>query len=251
MHQWNGPGGAAPPCIPSAGGWPEGAFKLGSPEMDQASPIGSPAPSRGAHGITPPASEEAWFPALPDEPVGLPGLIHPATTDPRPLLESHRDDVVVALDWPFIVEAAEATRTGRHRDLLELDRDYPVRRAGRWTEASFRVGRRQLARLRAARDLRAVQRYLAAVDGGEAQAWNPIVFGVALAAFNLPYRQGLLHYAGTLLRGLAERCRPPGAPVADWNAWMDCLEAPLPKAVNRLIPAAFTAPGEPGRTIGG
>jgi hypothetical protein len=31
---------------------------------------------------------------------------------------------------------------------------------------------------------------------------------VALAAFNLPYRQGLLHYAGTVLRGLAEPCRP-------------------------------------------
>jgi hypothetical protein len=197
-----------------------------------------------------PSAVETWFPTLPDEPIRFPRQIRPTSTDVQTVLQSHRDGVIIGLDWPVIVEAAELTRLGKHRDLLELDLNYPGRRADQWNEASFRVGRRQLARLRSARDLRVVQRYLAAVDAGEAQAWNPIVFGVALAAFSLPYRQGLLHYAGTLLRGLAERCRPHGTSVADWNTWMDSLEAPLPEAVNRLIPSAFTAPGEPGRMIG-
>jgi urease accessory protein UreF len=107
------------------------------------------------------------------------------------------------------------------------------------------VGRRQLSRLRGARDLRAVQRYLAAVEEGRAQGWNPIVFGIALAAFHLPYRPALLHYAGTLLRGLAQGCRPAQVPERDWNAWMDHLEASLPEAVARLLPDAFVGPGSP------
>ncbi|MEN9545479.1 MAG: hypothetical protein RLZZ356_211 [Verrucomicrobiota bacterium] len=180
---------------------------------------------------------------LPDESEGLPPAMLAHGWDPRPVLESLRDDVVIAVDWPVIVEAAELTRLGRHLDLVELDRNYPARRANRWTEASFRVGRRQLARLRACRDLRVVQRYLAAVDDGRAQGWNPIVFGVALASFNLPYRQGLLHYAGTLLRGLAERGRPRGVSEGAWEHWMTSLEAPLPEAVQRLLPPATPTPG--------
>ncbi|MFM8878800.1 MAG: hypothetical protein ACKOKG_06645, partial [Verrucomicrobiota bacterium] len=72
---------------------------------------------------------------------------------------------------------------------------------------------------------------------------------VALAAFHLPYRQGLLHYGSTLLRGLAERCRPSDLSIHDWNDWMDHLEAPLPEAVNRLLPSAFEGPENPARAI--
>ena len=218
--------------------------------MNRAFPNGaSPSEGRVSHTLS--ATVEEWLaPALPEEDLRLPHPILSAQADPRPFLESHRDGVVIALDWPVILEAAELTRLGRHRDLLELDRSYPARRAGQWTEASFRVGRRQLSRLKVCRDLRVVQRYLAAVEDGQAHAWNPIVFGVAMAAFNLPYRSGLLHYASTLLRGFAERCRPRNVPLADWTVWVDSLEAPLPEAVQRLLPSAFTALGAPSRAVG-
>lgn len=219
--------------------------------MNRAFPNGA-SPSEGRVSDTFSATVEEWLaPALPEEDLRLPHPILSAQADPRPFLESHRDGVVIALDWPVILEAAELTRLGRHRDLLELDRNYPARRAGQWTEASFRVGRRQLSRLKVCRDLRVVQRYLEAVEDGQAHAWNPIVFGVAMAAFNLPYRSGLLHYASTLLRGFAERCRPRNVPLADWTVWMDSLEAPLPEAVQRLLPSAFTASGTPSRAVGG
>ena len=213
--------------------------------MDLASQRSSAGPGTGPRwtGSCPDSAQPGWDPELPGGPLGLPKPAGSRRLDPRSLLESHRDSVIVALDWPVIVEAAEATRLGRHHGLVELDRNYAGRRAGRWDEASFRVGRRQLSRLRAARDLRAVQRYLEAVEDGRAQGWNPIVFGVALAAFNLPYRQGLLHYAGTLLRGLAERCRPRDLPNAEWEAWMDRLEAPLPEEARSLLPGAFAASG--------
>ncbi|MBM3849589.1 MAG: hypothetical protein FJ396_05265 [Verrucomicrobia bacterium] len=189
------------------------------------------------------AEETGWDPALPTGPVGLPIPAGTSRGDPAEFLEAHRDTVIVGLDWPVILAAAEAMRLGRHRDLLRLDHDYPVRRDGRWAEASFRVGRRQLSRLRSARDLRAVQRYLAAVEDGLAQGWNPVVFGIALAAFHLPYRQGLLHYAVTLMRGLARGCRPTGVVEPGWIAAMDRLEAPLPEAVRRLLPDPFAGPG--------
>ena len=128
--------------------------------MNRAFPNGaSPSEGRVSHTLS--ATVEEWLaPALPEEDLRLPHPILSAQADPRPFLESHRDGVVIALDWPVILEAAELTRLGRHRDLLELDRNYPARRAGQWTEASFRVGRRQLSRLKVCRDLRVVQRYL-------------------------------------------------------------------------------------------
>ena len=213
--------------------------------MNRAFPRSNPGPGTGIPWTAADWEEAGGVPVLPEP---LPVLAVP--TDPRPWLESHRDGLVIALDWPVIIEAAEAARLGKHRDLVALDQDYPVRRAGPWAEASFRVGRRQLSRLRAAKDLRAVQRYLDAVDAGSARAWNPIVFGVALSAFHLPYRQGLLHYGSTLLRGLAERCRPSNLSIHDWEAWMDQLEAPLPESVNRLLPSAFQALGHPAGVIG-
>lgn len=190
---------------------------------------------------TSPLTEDRFVGALPLE---AQQTRHPAahpSLDFRSLLESHRDRVVIAVDWPVIIEAAEFTRLGRHRDLVELDRHHPVQHAGPWIEASVRVGRRQLARLRACHDLRVVQRYLDAVEEGRAQGWNPIVFGVALAAFNLPYRQGLLHYASTVLRGLAEPYRPRDISEGDWADRMNSLETPLPEAAHRLLqPAALT-----------
>jgi len=193
-----------------------------------------------------PLTEDWFVDALPHQAPQNPYPDAHPSLNSRSFLESHRDRVVIAVDWPVIIEAAEFTRLGRHRDLVELDRNYPVQHAGPWTEASVRVGRRQLARLRACRDLRVVQRYLDAVEEGRAQAWNPIVFGVALAAFNLPYRQGLLHYAGTVLRGLAEPCRPRDISEGDWANWMNSLETPLPEAAHRLLQPATLALGKAG-----
>ena len=67
--------------------------------------------------------------------------------------------------------------------------------------ASRRVGQGQLQKLRPLRDQRFVQRYLAAVDAGEAQGWHTLVFGLTLAVYSLPLRQGLFSYAHQATRG--------------------------------------------------
>jgi urease accessory protein UreF len=45
------------------------------------------------------------------------------------------------------------------------------------------------------RDDRFVQRYLQAVEEGQAHGWHTLVYGVTLAVYSLPLRQGLIAYA--------------------------------------------------------
>src|SRR5206468_8969099 len=70
-----------------------------------------------------------------------------------------------------------------------------------FAEASRRVGQYQLQKLRPLRDQRLVQRYLLAVDSGQAHGWHTLVYGVTLAIYSLPLRQGLLGYAHQAMRG--------------------------------------------------
>jgi hypothetical protein len=160
--------------------------------------------------------------------------------DSARFLASQRDSVIVALDWPVIVRAAEITRLGHHRDLLALDAKYAGRTPKELTEASFRVGRRQLSRLRGLKDQRVVQKYLDAIERGEARGWNPVVFGIVLTVFGIPLRQGLIHYATAILRGYARQL--PAVPAAgeDFERWFYAVEAPLPVAVNRLLSGSGT-----------
>jgi len=51
------------------------------------------------------------------------------------------------------------------------------------------------------RDERIVRRYLEAVERKEANAWHTLVYGLTLAIYSLPLRQGLLGYAHQTVRG--------------------------------------------------
>jgi len=70
-----------------------------------------------------------------------------------------------------------------------------------FASASQRIGRVQLKRLRPLRDQRGLQRYIRAADAGGAHAWHTLVYGVTLASFSFPLRQGLLNYAEQVLQG--------------------------------------------------
>jgi urease accessory protein UreF len=54
------------------------------------------------------------------------------------------------------------------------------------------------------RDQRVVQRYLAAIEAGQARGWHTLVYGVSLAVFSLPLRQGLQHYVEQTVGGFVE-----------------------------------------------
>ena len=115
--------------------------------------------------------------------------------------------------------------------------DGSLRRTGTHV-ASFRVGQRQLNRLRPLRHERVVQKYLAAIEAGEAHGWHPLVYGVMLAVFNLPLRQGLVNFAAQTLGGLVTSvARHHRLPERECQALLGDATARLPGALPPL-PAA-------------
>lgn len=111
------------------------------------------------------------------------------------LLGGYAAEVIVGRDWPVMLKSWELARRGEARELIALDRSWSPGEAPTPAEASWRVGRRQLSRMRPLSDQRVVQRYLAAVETDRARGWHPLVYGVVLAVYGIPLRQGLMHYA--------------------------------------------------------
>jgi urease accessory protein UreF len=123
----------------------------------------------------------------------------------RRFLATYRDGQLLPRELPAICDAFHHASRGETRELLALDasaRVAPLSDA--FAGASHRAGREQLRRLRPLRDFRVAQRYLDAVEQGNAQGWHTLAYGVTLAAYAVPLRQGLLHYAGATLSSFAE-----------------------------------------------
>ena len=106
-------------------------------------------------------------------------------------------------------------------------------------QASQRVGKTQLKRLRPLRDQRLVQRYLHAVQAGEAQAWHTVVYGLVLSLYSLPLRQGLLSYAQQTTRGfILSASGQLQVTRRQCQELMSELGSGLPVAVNQLLNSA-------------
>jgi urease accessory protein UreF len=125
-------------------------------------------------------------------------------------LDAYSRQLLGPVELPAILQARELAATGQARELIALDREI----AGRslppaFAAASERVGRQQLRRLRPLRDQRVVQRYLAAVEQGEARGWHTCVYGLVLAVYALPLRQGLANYARHTARSFIESAAGP------------------------------------------
>lgn len=156
----------------------------------------------------------------------------------RAFLERYRERWLSSVELPAVREAYELALRGESRQLLELDR-----RLGRqfgqsaFAEASRHTGRLQLRRLRPLRD-RTLQHYLRAVEEGRATGWHVIVFGVLLAVFSLPLRQGLLHYAVKTQHSLLDSASlGVGMTHPERSRLQEECAAPAASAIQRLLPA--------------
>jgi urease accessory protein UreF len=119
-------------------------------------------------------------------------------------LENYLTGLLQPCELPAIVTACGHAQRGELRELLAQDRHLAERLlATPFAAASERIGGHQLVELRPLRDSRIVQRYLTAVESGQAHGWHTLVYGVTLAVFSLPLRQGLLYYAQETLSVLA------------------------------------------------
>jgi urease accessory protein UreF len=117
-------------------------------------------------------------------------------------VRDYHSRLLVPRELPAIWRARAHADRYEVKELIELDQclaSEPLLRE--FADASERIGKRQLNLLRPLRDQRLVQRYLRAVQAGEAHGWHTLVYGLILSLYSLPLRQGLLSYARQTTRG--------------------------------------------------
>lgn len=155
----------------------------------------------------------------------------------RSFLRAYQNKFLLPFELPIIHQAYLHAAANRTAELIELDSKVTqTPQLKDLANASQRVGQAQLKRLRPLRDVRLLQRYLAAVDAKQAMGWHTLVFGLTLAIYSVPLRQGLLGYAQQVMRGYihtaAMRFPIPGAEIEDL---MQELNGALPTALGTLL----------------
>ena len=160
----------------------------------------------------------------------------------RRFLAGYREQILLPIELPAILAAHGHACRSELRELLNLDRALAAEpRLREFRAASAAVGRRQLSKLRPLRDQRLVQRYLRAVENGEAHGWHTLVFGVFLAQYSLPLRQGLMLYAQRTLGGFLDSAgRSLRLPVAVCDEVFSEAAAPVAEEVNGLLAKQFS-----------
>jgi urease accessory protein UreF len=155
----------------------------------------------------------------------------------RRFLQEYQSRILLAHELPAIQSAHKHAEHNELRELIAFDRQLEAEPALReFADASRRVGQAQLQKLRPLRDQRFVQRYLQAVDSGQANAWHVLVYGMTLAIYSLPVRQGLLGYAHQTTRGfIYSAAHTLELSEHTCRALFDDLCAALPSAIEILL----------------
>ena len=128
----------------------------------------------------------------------------------RLFLRAYVTEILLPLELPTIARAFSQAQRNELRELLETTRTLrrePLLRD--FAAASQRVGGSHLDRLRPLVDQRLVRRFREAVAAGQASPWHTVVFGLTLAIYSLPLRQGLVHYARQMLGGFIATATVP------------------------------------------
>lgn len=120
----------------------------------------------------------------------------------RTFLGAYHEQILLPHELPAIQSAYDHACRNEVRELIAFDQQLAsVSALKNFARASQRIGLDQLQKLRPLRDERMVQRYLAAVETGQAHGWHTLVYGMTLVLYSLPLRQGLLGYAHQTTRG--------------------------------------------------
>ena len=123
----------------------------------------------------------------------------------REFVAAYQAKALAQDELPVILRAYNHARRNEVREIIALDRSlencFPNEALA---NASERVGRNQLRKMRGLKTERVVTRYWDAVYKKEAHGWHTTVFGVALAIYSIPLRQGLNHYGQQTIRGFIE-----------------------------------------------
>lgn len=163
--------------------------------------------------------------------------------DLRQFLRSYHAQVLQPCELPAIQRAFNHASRNEVRELIAFDRELGAQdMLKHFASASRRVGQSQLQRLRPLRDQRVVQRYLAAVENGEATGWHTLVYGLTLAVYSVPLRQGLFGYALQTTRGfIHSAARALKFSETDSRNLLEEVSDSFPAAVDVLLAQAKIA----------
>lgn len=152
-------------------------------------------------------------------------------------LEAYQSQVLIPFELPAIQRAFRHASRNETRELVAFDQEILEERLIQpFASASRRVGQAQLRRLRPLRDHRLLQRYLRAVEAGQAHGWHTLVYGVTLSVYSLPVLQGLFSYERqTLLGFMHAGARRLRLSEQDCRALIDELTPGLPSAMNSVL----------------
>ena len=155
----------------------------------------------------------------------------------KKLLQKYQLHILLPLELPAIQAAHGHVMRQEVRELISLDQQLADENLLKdFASASRRVGQGQLQKLRPLRDQRSVQRYLHAVETGEAHGWHTLVYGLTLAVYSLPLRQGLLGYAHQTTRGfIYSAARSLQLSERKCRALFEELAAAFPEAIDGLL----------------
>jgi urease accessory protein UreF len=155
----------------------------------------------------------------------------------RRFLRHYHEKVLQPVELPAIRQAFLHASRQESRELIALDHQLAVEPFLQpFSSPSRLIGRQQLERLRPLRDERVVQRYLAAIESGQAQGWHTLVFGLTLAIYSLPLRQGLHGYAQLAVHGFIQSAsRSLGVSAEETGDLTVEFCAGIPSAVEGLL----------------
>jgi len=161
----------------------------------------------------------------------------------RQFVRHYQSQILLPFELPAIQRAHGHAARHEVRELVALDlslAEQPI--LSHFATASRRVGQSQLQKLRPLRDQRVVQRYLNAVENGGANGWHTMVYGLTLAVYSLPLRQGLLGYGHQTTRGfIYSAARMLRLSEHQCRTLFDGLCAGLPEAVEALLAQSAAA----------
>ena len=153
----------------------------------------------------------------------------------RGFIATFKSKVLYEHELPAIYRAYRHARANEGRELIELDQQL-AESAKPFAEASRRIGQLQLQWLTPLRGERVVAKYYAALQKGQAQGWHTLVYGLTLAVYSIPARQGLVGYATQILRRYIDAAgRTFSVQEPDRTELLEELCADLPQRVDAVL----------------
>jgi urease accessory protein UreF len=123
----------------------------------------------------------------------------------RKFLVEYRNRLMVPIELPTIIQASLMVERGEFRELMDLDQSLSRKPEMKiFSESSRWIGQCHARTMRGMKDHRTVWRYCDAIRTKTAFGWHPVVYGVVLAAFSIPVRQGIVNYCEQVINGFAD-----------------------------------------------